>query len=262
MKMLMVKIIVSRLMKRFDNKLRTKEVMRDIDMVIEPGQVIAIRGDNGTGKTTLLNMLVGIEKATSGSVRYAEIQSEALRIGYVQQDYTSSLLPWLDVLDNVSIPLRLRGINRGERRDRASNTLDSLQFTNLPKMAYPHELSGGQKQRVALARAIVHDPHLLILDEPFANLDAHTSRDLQESIAQIHEAYKPTIIYVSHDLDHIFLADRVFLLHGSPAELNAEFAIVLPRPRSRKLLLDSQYTQVRANILAHEEMLYAKQGPR
>jgi NitT/TauT family transport system ATP-binding protein len=253
----MVEIIVRDLTKSFNNKLKQKDVLRGINMVIPSGEVIAIRGDNGTGKTTLLNMLVGIEPLSSGSVRFAGLQSEALRVGYVQQDYTSSLLPWLDVLDNVSLPLRLQGMPRRERRDRAGQLLDSLRFATLPLTAFPHELSGGQKQRVALARALVHNPHLLILDEPFANLDAHTSRDLQETLSQIHNARQPTLIYVSHDLDHIFLADRVILLHGSPAEISAEFHVTMPRPRTRKTLVEAEYALARATILAHEEKLYA-----
>lgn len=244
--------------KCFNSSRGTKEVLRNITLTVRPGEVIVIRGDNGTGKTTLLNILVGIERATTGTIGFSETADGPLRVGYVQQDYTSSLLPWFDVRENVAIPLRLAGVDKKQRRQRADRLLDSLGFTTLPRDAYPYQLSGGQKQRFALARAMIHEPHLLILDEPFANLDAHSTRDFQETISEIHQALGPTILYVSHDLDQIFLADRVLVLHGSPAAIAAEFALPLERPRRRNMILTTEYADVRAKVLAFEEGLYAK----
>ncbi len=249
---------MERLGKTFNSRRGTKEVLRDITLTVRPGEVIVIRGDNGTGKTTLLNILVGIEPATTGSIGFSEVADGPHRVGYVQQDYTSSLLPWLDVRDNVAIPLRLGGVEKEARRGRADRLLDSLGFAKLPHDSYPYQLSGGQKQRVAFARALIHEPHLLILDEPFANLDAHSMRDLQETISEIHQAKGPTILYVSHDLDHIFLADRVLLLHGSPAAFVADFQIPLERPRRRNMVLTNEYADVRAKVLSYEETLYGK----
>lgn len=258
--MQMVEITVDRLAKSFVHDGGSKEVLRDINLRVRAGEVIAIRGDNGTGKTTLLNIVVGIEPLSAGTVHFSQVPNGRLRVGYVQQDYTSSLLPWFDVLDNVSIPLRLQGVASGERRSRADQLLDTMGFHMLPRNAYPHQLSGGQKQRVALARALVNEPHLLVLDEPFANLDAHTTRDLQETLCQIHHRKSPTVLYVSHDLDQFFLADRVLLLNGSPAGIAAEFEVALKRPRSREMILYKEYAAVRAKILAHEETLYGKRG--
>lgn len=256
--MTMVEITVDRLGKSFEGNSTTKEVLRDVSVVVRPAEVVAIRGDNGTGKTTLLNIMVGIEAPTTGTARCSVEGGDSVRVGYVQQDYTSSLLPWLDVLDNIAIPLQLRAANKAERRIRANQLLDSLGFNMLPRDAYPHQLSGGQKQRVALARALIHHPHLLILDEPFANLDAHTIRDLQQTLSRLHEDQRPTVLFVSHDLDQVFLADRVLLLHGSPATIAAEFSVPLPRPRSREMILGGEYAGVRSEILAFEEKLYAK----
>jgi len=254
----MIEIRLEHLGKRFDSSRGAKEILRDITLTVRPGEVIVIRGDNGTGKTTLLNILVGIEPATTGTMRFSDAADGPHRVGYVQQDYTSSLLPWFDVRENVAIPLRLAGVEKKERSDRADRLLESLGFATLPRDAYPYQLSGGQKQRVALARALIHEPHLLILDEPFANLDAHSTRDLQETISEIHQSKRPTILYVSHDLDQIFLADRVLLLHGSPAAIAAEFALPLERPRHKAIILADEYVSIRAKILSYEETIYAE----
>jgi len=235
-------------------------VLKGINARFNAGEVVAIRGDNGTGKTTLLNLIAGIDSPSEGEIVFAGDVNH-LRIGFVQQDYTSSLLPWFDVLENVAIPLRLRGQGRRSRRECAKELLMSLGFGALPTNGFPHQLSGGQRQRVAIARALVHTPHLLLLDEPFANLDAHTSRDLQGVLLRIHESLKPTIVYVSHELDHcIHLADRVLLLHGSPARIVQSFSVALERPRTRDMILTPGYTEIRSRILKAEEELYAAEA--
>jgi len=252
----MVEITVKNLEKCFFDS-EEKVVLRDINLRILPGEMIAIRGDNGKGKTTLLNIIAGVEKVTKGEVLFRTHNGEEPRIGYVSQDYTSSLLPWFNVLDNVSMPLRLQGVSKEDCRKKAVTLLEGLNFY-LPHESYPHQLSGGQKQRVAIARAIIYEPQLLIFDEPFANLDAHTSRDLQETILSIHEQKKPTIILISHGLDHcIYLSKRVLLLNGNPATIYKEFCIPLAYPRTREILFTEGYHNVRSKILAEEEAIYA-----
>jgi len=234
-------------------------VLAALDLTISAGEVVAIRGDNGIGKTTLLNIIAGIDRPTRGSVNFLGLDEDRPRVGYTQQDYTSSLLPWLNVIDNISIPLRLKGVPRSERRDRAEKLLEILGFSGLRADGYPHQLSGGQKQRVAVARSLINNPQLLLLDEPFANLDAHTSRDLQETLSRIHQARQTTILFVSHGLDQcVYLADRVVLLYGSPARVFREFKIPLPRPRNREMILGPAYAEARSQILAEEEALYER----
>ncbi len=255
----MVEIELHNIEKKFIKDDKEKQILHKISASIAMGEIVAIRGDNGSGKTTLLNIISGIETNTGGTINFGNLDREKVRVGYAQQDYTSSLLPWFDTLENVAIPLRIRGVPYLERRQRAEQTLYSLGFDNLPKTAYPYQLSGGQKQKIAVARAIIHEPHLLLLDEPFANLDAHTSRDLQEILLYIHETRHPTILYVSHELDHcIYLADRILLLHGSPASIVFDFKISLQRPRMREVILSPAYTEIRSHIIAMEEKLYAK----
>lgn len=255
----MVEIELHDVTKIFKSPDKENLVLQDINFSVSKGEVVSIRGDNGTGKTTLLNIVAKIETPTRGSVKFGGLAAEVLRVGYTQQDYTSSLLPWLNVIDNVAIPLRLRGVTHSEQKQSAKLLLDSLGFNNLPITSYPHQLSGGQKQRVAVARSLVHHPHLLLLDEPFANLDAHTSRDLQEVLSNIHQSQKPTIIYVSHELDHcIYLADRIIFLHGCPARIVLDIRIPLPRPRKREIIFSPAYAEIRAQVLAAEEALYAR----
>jgi len=254
----MIEIQVAGLEKDFSDGKQTKKVLNSINMDVEKGEIIAIRGNNGIGKTTLFNILAGIESPTKGSINFSGVEKKKIRIGYTQQDYTSSLLPWFDVLDNVSIPLRLLKVPKPERRQRADQLLSNLGFDNLPRDAYPHQLSGGQKQRVALARALFHEPHALFLDEPFANLDAQAIKDIQDVISQIHHKKQLTIVYITHELDHIYLADRVFLLHGKPAKFIDEFKVNLPRPRKRNMTLSYDYGNVRSHILTREEKLYDK----
>ncbi|HEV3072901.1 MAG TPA: ATP-binding cassette domain-containing protein [Thermoanaerobaculia bacterium] len=244
--------------KIFDTPDGRKTVLRDLDLSVSPSSVLAIRGDNGSGKTTLFNIIAGVERPSAGTVRFVAMTDESPQLGYTQQDYTSSLLPWLSVGENIAIPLRLRSVAASARIERVRHLLDSLRFYNLPLSAYPHQISGGQRQRVALARALIDHPHLLLLDEPFSNLDAHTSRDIQETLARIHEDYHPTILYAAHDLDQsILLADAVILLHGTPARVLHEFPISLARPRRRSLILTDEYSAIRTAILRFEEELYA-----
>lgn len=252
----MVEIDVTQLGKTFGGT-DNQPVLKGIDLKVSKGEIVAIRGDNGTGKTTLLNLISGIDNLTQGSISFRGLDGEQLRVGYAQQDYTSSLLPWFDVLDNVSIPLRLQGVPGAKRRRLASELLESLGFL-LPPTAYPHQLSGGQRQRIAVARALIHQPHLLLLDEPFANLDAHTSRDLQEVLLSVHYKERQTILFISHNLDHcVYFADRILFLNGRPANIIKEFSVPLNRPRNRKMLLTPEYNNIRSSIIAAEEAVYA-----
>jgi ABC-type nitrate/sulfonate/bicarbonate transport system ATPase subunit len=254
----MVHIDIIGVGKQFRKSEAAISVLNNIDLAVSSGSIVAVRGDNGCGKSTLLNIIAGIEPSSEGDILYDGSIRRVNRLGYVQQDYTSSLLPWFDVLNNVGVPLQIQGFSRNESRKNARAILDTLGFNTLPSKSYPHQLSGGQRQRVSVARALIHEPQLLLLDEPFANLDAHTTRDLQETILEVHAKKRPTIIYVSHELDHcIYLADKIVVLHGAPARIFAEFEVPLPRPRKRAMLLSRAYADIRSGILAVEEQLYA-----
>lgn len=247
-------ITISRLVKSFGKRC----VFDGLNLHLRDGEIVAFRGDNGCGKTTLLNILAGIEPIDSGGIEIEGLGNE-FRLGYAQQDYGASLLPWLTALENVAFPLRLQRVAASVRRHKARTLLEALAFRSIPTESYPHQLSGGQKQRLVIARSLIRDPQLVIMDEPFASLDAHSSRDLQETLLRIHEGVRPTILLVSHDLDHcIYLADRIVILHGSPAQIVQDFRVPLRRPRSRQMILGRDYLDIRAKILSYEEEIYAQ----
>ena len=242
--------------KNFVSGRSVTRVISSLNLVIEKGQVIAIKGDNGTGKTTLINIIAGIEKSSSGRVIFEHIKN---KIGLVPQDYSSSLLPYLNAFENISLPLRLRGEKKKARGKKVYEIIEKLGFSNLPLNKFPHQLSGGQKQKVAISRALISDPDVLILDEPFSNIDTHTQIDLQQQINSIHNNKTLTTIFVSHELDHcIYLADRIVLMHGKPAQISKIFDISLARPRMRKQIFSEEFEKIRFSILKEEDNLYAQ----
>lgn len=228
-----------------------------LDLTVGAGVVVGLRGDNGTGKTTLLRIIAGLEKPTAGDVEVTKSNGTKATVGYVPQEFGGSLLPWLDILDNVSLPLRIRGERRKRRRHAAEELLDRLGFISVGPLRYPYQLSGGQKQRVAIARALILEPDILLLDEPFANLDLHTRRDLQDTLSTVQEFLSPTMFHVTHSVDDaIFLSDRVIVLHGRPAVVAVDLPIPLSRPRRLSSLVSDEFRTVREDLVGQEEALY------
>lgn len=249
-------IILQNISKSFVLKEETTNVLSNITINIPSGEIIALRGDNGTGKTTLLNIICGLVIPSQGSIEFTKTSP---KIGFVQQDYNSSLLPWYNVLNNISLPLRLNGVNENIREEKVSGIISKLGFENLPLKKYPYQLSGGQKQRVAIARALIINPDILILDEPFSNIDAHTQIELQEVINEIQNEIKITIVFVSHELDHcLYLANKIYFLKGHPAEIIKEYKINLTRPRTRDQLISSGFSELRAQIIEEEYEFYTQ----
>lgn len=240
----------------FHNGRQSTTVLQNMHFQIHMGEIIAIRGSNGTGKTTLLNLIAGVLVPSEGRLTVTPAEAGKRGVGFVQQDYTSSLLPWFDVAENIAIPLRLVGIPRKERHERVLTLITDLGFSTLPLHAYPHQLSGGQRQRIAIARALIGKPAVLLLDEPFANLDGPSVRVLQHALLSIHRQRSITMVIVSHDLDSsLYLADRVLLLHGRPANIHADVSVTLSRPRIRDQLVSSEFATLRAAVLCKEELL-------
>lgn len=234
-------------------------IIKDVSFKVAAGEIVAIRGPNGTGKTTLLNIIAGIYQATEGTVECNDGSDEALIAGFIQQDYTSSMLPWFNALENIAIPLRLQGVPAAIRKERVEAQLNELGFKNLPIGAYPHQLSGGQKQRIAIARSLMAKPKLLLLDEPYANLDGPAVKELQKVLLHVHSHQRMTMILVSHDLDSaIYLADRIILIHGQPATVKSEIPVTLGRPRTRDMLVSEKFSKIRAAILKEEEHFYGE----
>ncbi len=201
------------------------------------GELLAIIGQSGGGKTTLLRLLCGLIRPTAGSVHLDGhlVSSPPREAAIVFQDYSRSLFPWLNVSRNVMFPLRREREPRSEKLGRVEGVLREVGLEGVGKK-YPWQLSGGMQQRVAIARALVSRPEILLLDEPFASVDALTRAELQDLVLSLHqhEERGVTIVHVTHDIDEaVYLADRVLVLSGTPGRIVASVDVPLSRPREQ-----------------------------
>ncbi len=209
------------------------EALQPVSLPIQENDFICLVGPSGCGKSTLLRIMAGLEQASSGEVLYrgSLIAKPSKRLGMVFQEY--SLLPWRTVLDNVGLGLEFARKPLAYRHEIAAQY---LRLVGLEKFAgsYPYELSGGMRQRVAIARALANDPDVLLMDEPFGALDAHTRIILQKQLLQIWEANRKTIIFVTHSVDEaIYLADRIVVMTAGPGNIKEIIDVNMPRPRDR-----------------------------
>jgi NitT/TauT family transport system ATP-binding protein len=211
------------------------EALRGIDLAIERGAFIAVVGPSGCGKTTFLRIVAGLEPATTGSVLLdgSVVREPGGDRGFVFQ--SDSLLPWRTVLANALIGPEVAGQAGPQERKR---TLDLLKLVGLGGFEnyYPRQLSGGMRQRVNLARALAIDPEVLLMDEPFASLDAQTREIMQTELLRIWEQGRKTVLFVTHQIDEaVFLSDRVLVFARRPGRLQESVEIALPRPRSLEI---------------------------
>jgi NitT/TauT family transport system ATP-binding protein len=199
----------------------------DISFDVSSRDFICFLGPSGSGKTTLLRILAGLLNPSSGQVDFANNHQPG--IGMVFQQ--AHLMPWRTVLDNIKLPLELEGMNESSARIKAQEMIELVGLNGFED-SWPRELSGGMAQRVGIARALVHDPDLLLLDEPFASLDALTREHMWVELSRIWQAKQKTVIMVTHSINEsLFLADRVFVLTQRPGKIKLEMKVDLPRPR-------------------------------
>jgi NitT/TauT family transport system ATP-binding protein len=208
-------------------------VFSSFSLNARPGEFVAILGPSGCGKTTLLNLLSGFVQPQSGqiSINQTAVRPERSELGYVFQ--APQLFPWLSALENVRFGLRMAArINESQQRSQA---LQYLRLVGLENAAHrlPHQLSGGMQQRVSLARTLALEPSVLLMDEPFAALDAISRNSMNEETLRIWAELGQTVLFITHDIDEaVFLADRVIVLNIAPGGIHSELNIHLPRPRS------------------------------
>ena len=196
---------------------------------------MCIVGPSGCGKTTLLKALAGLLRPTRGEalVEGRVVVGPPKDLALVFQEYTRSLLPWLTVGGNVTFPLVAAGVARAERDRRAREALTEVDLAGFEER-YPWQLSGGLQQRVAIARAIAYEPAVLLMDEPFASVDAQTRADLEDLVRRVHADLGVTVLFVTHDIDEaVYLADRVLVLSRRPTTVRTEIEIALPTPRDQ-----------------------------
>ena len=213
-------------------------VLLGIDLRIEHGEFVTVVGASGSGKTTLLRAIHGLLPAAAGAVTAGgeRVRGPSRSRGFVFQ--ADCLLPWRTVLDNVAYPLELRRVPKAERRERARTLLELTGLGNAAEK-FPNQISGGMRQRANLARALAADPEILLMDEPFAALDAQTREVLQAELLSIWGQRRKTVVFVTHQLDEaVYLADRVVVLATSPGRVKEIVPVDLPRPRT----LDVKYT--------------------
>ena len=219
-------------------------VLEDVSLVVRRGEIVALIGASGCGKSTVLNIIAGLLKPTTGRV---DISDPQLRIAYVFQ--RPRLLPWRNVQRNVEFGLeQLKQERRGSRE--AARRAIALVNLDGHEKKYPHELSGGMQQRVALARGLAIEPGLLLLDEPFGSLDALTRSYLQEELLAIVRATQTTGVLVTHDIDEaLLLADRVAVMSSRPGRIKAELELPFGADRSLdRLVADPQYAKLRTSL--------------
>jgi len=213
----------------------TKKVLNEISFELEKGSFASIVGPSGVGKTTLLRLLTGLMPPTSGNILFKGevVTSPPKGLSVVLQDYTRSLMPWLTVEKNISLPLRNSGMSKKQIAEAISEVLSEVSLEGNQKN-YPWQLSGGMQQRVAIARAIAMRPSLLIMDEPFASVDAQTRFDLEDLVLKVRDDFGITTVMVTHDIDEaVYLSDKVIVLYGSPARVEEVIDVKLPFPRNQ-----------------------------
>src|SRR5258706_7077373 len=224
--------------------------LADISMSVETGEFAVIVGPSGCGKTTLLRIVAGLTATQTGRVelRGRPVGGPSRDIGVVFQD--PHLFPWRTVLDNVLLPAHVLRLPADAARRRARELIELVGLTGFEDR-FPHELSGGMRQRAAIARALLHDPPLLLMDEPFGALDAMTREQMNRDLLDIWQQSKKTVLLITHSIaEAVFLADRVFVMTARPGRILETVPVTLPRPRTLSLLSDAKFAEAQRHIRA------------
>jgi NitT/TauT family transport system ATP-binding protein len=219
------------------------EAIHDISFEVGAGELVCVVGPSGCGKTTLLKCISGLLEPTAGHVRTDGT------LALVFQEYSRSLFPWMSVRQNVAFPLRRKKMGKAEVRAIVEQTLASVGLEGTLDR-YPWQLSGGMQQRVAIARALAFKPQLLLMDEPFASVDAQTRADLEDLVLQVRRDYDVTIVFVTHDIDEsVYLSDRIVVLTASPTTVQEIVEVPLGQPRDQVQTKERpEFVQLRGHI--------------
>ena len=232
---------------------RTVEALHEVTFTLGQGELACLVGPSGSGKTTLLRCLAGLLEPTGGEVllQGRPVTGPLPGTAVVFQDYGRSLFPWLTVRRNVELPLRQKGLPGPRRRRLVDEALASVGLADVHD-AHPWQLSGGMQQRAAIARAVAYEPQVLLMDEPFAAVDAQTRADLEDLLRGLWRASGVTVLVVTHDVDEaVYLGQRVLVLSSSPAVVQADLPIDLPDERDQlHTRSDARFAALRAQVYA------------
>ncbi|HTM07031.1 MAG TPA: ABC transporter ATP-binding protein [Verrucomicrobiae bacterium] len=234
--------------------------LQNLSLEVAKGEFVSIVGPSGCGKSTLLNILLGLIRPDTGHMELngRRINGPGQDRAMVFQEF--GLLPWRTVLANVELGLELKGVDASVRRRRARELIDMAGLAGF-ESHYPHELSGGMKQRVGLARALATDPEVLLMDEPFAALDAQTRDLMQTELLQVWEKTQKTVLFVTHSIEEAaYLSDRVVVMSARPGRIKQIVNVQLPRPRDYEMRLTAEFNELKSRIwgILKEELVGKK----
>lgn len=230
-------------------------VLENVTFTVEDDEFCVVVGPSGCGKSTLLNLALGLIPASQGAVVHHGSQVESIvssDVGYITQD--ANLLPWSTVLENIMSPLEIRGVAKAERRERAMEWAVAVGLEKFVDF-FPGQLSGGMQKRCSIARTMVYDPAMIYMDEPFGPLDAITRTILQETLLDLWQSRRKTILFITHDLvEAIALGDTVIVMQGQPGQVKARITVPLSRPREiRHLAASTEFVELHSKIWSYLE---------
>ena len=252
---------VTGLQKIYNGGATAVEAVRDLTFELAEGELVCLVGPSGCGKTTLLKCIAGLMAPTNGTVELAgrPVLSPPPGMAVVFQEYGRSLFAWMSVRDNVELPLKEKKLPKARRAELVAESLAAVGLIDFAD-SYPWQLSGGMQQRVAIARAVAYEPQVLLMDEPFAAVDAQTRADLEDLVRQIWKRLGVTVLFVTHDIDEaVYLGERVLVLSNSPTVVQDDITVDLPAERDQLTTRqDERFTHLRAHVYA--QIQQAKKG--
>ena len=242
---------VSHLAKTYGEGDDAVQAIGDVDLEVSENEFVCIVGPSGCGKTTLLKCMAGLLAPTGGELLLHDqrVDGPPERMALVFQEYSRSLFPWMTVRQNVAFPLRRKRLEKQKARELVEHAVQSVDLSRFLDR-YPWELSGGMQQRVAIARALAYQPEIMLMDEPFASVDAQTRADLEDLILEVRREYGVTVVFVTHDIDEsVYLGDRIAVLTPSPTTVQEVLEVDLPEPRDQVETKElPEFAQLRGHV--------------
>jgi NitT/TauT family transport system ATP-binding protein len=240
--------------KHYDTAGVRNHAVKDIGFDLREGEFVSIVGPSGCGKTTLIGCISGLLEPSAGEVHaFGEkvAGGPPERMSVVFQDYSRSLFPWLTVERNIGLPLESAGVSRSEIAQSVRTMVDSVELADSVLTKYPWQLSGGMQQRVAIARSLISRPGILLMDEPFASVDAQTRMSLEDLVLKFWAEWRKSILFITHDIDEaVYLSDRIVVLSKSPSTVQEVVDVPLPRPRDQvSTKHDPAFAELRTEVL-------------